>query len=207
MLHSKLPTAHAHTPSRTVLPWHSLALRQHGLGSVQSSSLWSCTSRRSSHRRSNSSSMQIQHSRLALAQAAAAEVSILPSGNDRQIGSSAAGGLHGGSSPEAGSKQAAGQDITKLPRLQADGSGFRLPPTAPITWTFMITYLLFMLVVPIIALVVRLPGPHVGLRARLRARATSSSCKVACPDTVHACLRPADEGSSDARKCLCGTRL
>lgn len=32
--------------------------------------------------------------------------------------------------------------------------GFRLPPTSPFTWTFMITYLVFMLVVPIIALLV-----------------------------------------------------
>jgi len=32
---------------------------------------------------------------------------------------------------------------------------FRLPPTAPITWTFMLTHIIFMLVVPIIALLVK----------------------------------------------------
>jgi ABC-type Fe3+ transport system permease subunit len=43
-----------------------------------------------------------------------------------------------------------------LPPLPApEGVGFRLPPTAPITWTFMITYLVIMLVVPIVALLVR----------------------------------------------------
>jgi hypothetical protein len=47
-------------------------------------------------------------------------------------------------------------DLTKLRPLPTGEAGrLRLPPTAPITWTFMITYLLFMLVVPIVALLVR----------------------------------------------------
>lgn len=46
------------------------------------------------------------------------------------------------------------QDTTNLPPLPSASKGLKLPPTAPITWTFMISYLLFMLVIPIIALLV-----------------------------------------------------
>ena len=62
------------------------------------------------------------------------------------------------------------QDINSLPPLPAASKGLRLPPTAPMTWTFMITYLLFMLIVPIVALLVRgwqhfsdAPHPHMPL--------------------------------------------
>lgn len=46
------------------------------------------------------------------------------------------------------------ENINNLPPLQADRKGFQMPPSAPLTWGFMITYLTFMLVVPIIALLV-----------------------------------------------------
>jgi hypothetical protein len=46
-------------------------------------------------------------------------------------------------------------DTSNLPPLPSTHKGkLRLPPTAPLTWTFMITYLVFMLVIPIIALLV-----------------------------------------------------
>jgi hypothetical protein len=42
-----------------------------------------------------------------------------------------------------------------LPPLPSPQGGLRLPPSAPFTWTFMMTYLVLMLVVPIVALLVR----------------------------------------------------
>mmetsp|Transcript_21 Transcript_21/g.47 ORF Transcript_21/g.47 Transcript_21/m.47 type:complete len:364 (-) Transcript_21:405-1496(-) len=55
-------------------------------------------------------------------------------------------------SPAASPNSQFSPDTSNLPPLPSVSKGLRLPPTAPITWTFMISYLLFMLVIPIIAL-------------------------------------------------------
>jgi hypothetical protein len=77
-------------------------------------------------------------------------------------------------------QQQAGQsepDLTKLKPLPTGEAGrLRLPPTAPITWTFMITYLLFMLVVPIVALLVRQRAACCVARAAYQQAFTGPNC-------------------------------